>query len=336
MKQSDIEGLVKKLKIRPSAEIYDKTLADTLEAQEQWKEEPAARRPDFWRFIMENKVTRYSAAAVIALAMALVLLGPFGTSKNAAVLLAEVSDNIGSVDMMVIEGTRYATFEDPEKQPREVTVRKLLSSQHGYMEEQYDGETLMHRSYMFRPDKMFVMVFPGSKKYLRWKATEVQIELLEKLTPRGMVEAFTSGHFSKLGKKEIDGVEVEGFESQDLNIAYDIPRVLADMNDLRLRLWVDAETSLPVRLEADVDLGKSLLTGFDRLHIREMNSFVEFNPVFDPNIFDPNIPADYTEFKLTDFIPTEAKAGIVGMGLIPAGLIFWKRRRTKRTMAHSL
>jgi len=39
------------------------------------------------------------------------------------------------------------------------------------------------------------------------------------------------------------------------------------------------------------------------------------------------------EFGLSDilpFIPTEAKAGAAAMGIIPAGLIFWSRRRKQK------
>lgn len=323
MKQTDVEALVKELHVRPGAEMYDRTLADTLEAQEIWKKKSAVRRPNLWRFIMESRVTRYSAAAVVALATALVLLSPLGPSKTGGVLLAKVGDNINNMDTMVIEGTRYATFEDPKKPPREVTVRKWLSAQHGYMEEQYEGDTLMHRSYMCRPEKVFVMVFPQAKKYLRWNATEAQIDLLDKLTPRGFVEVFSSGNCTELGKKEIDGVEAEGFEIRDIHIIPDIPKVLADMNDLSLRLWVDVETALPVRLEADVDVGKCLLTAFNRLHLSEVNSFVEFNPQLDPNMFIPDIPADYTEFKVTDFVPAKVKAGLAGLGFAPVGLLVW-------------
>jgi len=37
---------------------------------------------EIWRFIMESKVTRYSAAAVIVLAVTLVLFGPFWAPGN--------------------------------------------------------------------------------------------------------------------------------------------------------------------------------------------------------------------------------------------------------------
>lgn len=278
---------------------------------------------------MESKVTRYSVAAVVALAMVLVLFGPFETSKNGSILLAKVGDNINKMDTMVIEGTRHVTFEDPEKQPMELYVRKFISSELGYTEQQFHGDTLMHRSYLYRPEKAFVMVFPQVKKYLRWNATEAQIDLLDKLTPKSFVDVFNSGDYTELGKKEIDGVKVEGFEIRDIHFVPDIPKVLADMNDLSLRLWVNVKNALPVRLEADVDVGKSMLTGFNRLHLSEVNSFVEFNPQLDPNIFDPNIPADYTEFKVIDLVPIEAKAGLMGMVIIPAGFIFWRHRKRK-------
>jgi hypothetical protein len=55
----------------------------------------------------------------------------------------------------------------------------------------------------------------------------------------------------------------------------------------------------------------------------------------DEEIFDTNPPEGYTELTLSDIlrlVPIEAKAGLAGLGLAPAGLVFWKkRRRTKRT-----
>ena len=53
-------------------------------------------RPTLWRFIMERKVTRYSVAAVVILALALVLLSPFGTSGNGGVVWAESELGLGT------------------------------------------------------------------------------------------------------------------------------------------------------------------------------------------------------------------------------------------------
>ena len=43
---------------------------------------------------MESKVTRYSAAAVVALAALLVLLNPFGASKNGGIAWADVVEKV--------------------------------------------------------------------------------------------------------------------------------------------------------------------------------------------------------------------------------------------------
>jgi len=65
--------------------------------------------PTIWRFIMESKITRYSAAAVIVLAITLVLLSPFGTPGNGGVVLANVQQNVNSIETMIIRGTKTFT-----------------------------------------------------------------------------------------------------------------------------------------------------------------------------------------------------------------------------------
>ena len=47
-----------------------------------------------WRTIMQSKATRYSAAAVILLALTLVLFGPLGAPGNGGVVLADVQQKV--------------------------------------------------------------------------------------------------------------------------------------------------------------------------------------------------------------------------------------------------
>ncbi|MBN1973980.1 MAG: hypothetical protein JW787_10105, partial [Sedimentisphaerales bacterium] len=54
-----------------------------------------------WRFIMESKVTRYSAAAVVTLAFILVLSNPFGSSKYGGVVLANVAQKMENIKLFV-------------------------------------------------------------------------------------------------------------------------------------------------------------------------------------------------------------------------------------------
>jgi len=142
MKPAEIEELIKKLHIKPGAEMYGRTLTDTLEAQKKSKEKSAARQPNMWRFIMESKVTKYSAAAVVAMAMALILLSPFGTPGNGGVVLADVQQKVADAETMVIRGQK--TYLRPGEDGEvfeflgikyEFDLAKYFSKQHGLVEE---------------------------------------------------------------------------------------------------------------------------------------------------------------------------------------------------------
>ena len=83
---------------------------------QQWKEKyilnesikHSTIRPhkNLWRFIMESKVTKYSAAAVVALAFVLVLFNPFGGSKYGGVVLAQVQQKLAESETLIITGTK--------------------------------------------------------------------------------------------------------------------------------------------------------------------------------------------------------------------------------------
>ena len=81
--------------------------------------------------------------------------------------------------------------------------------------------------------------------------------------------------------------------------------------------------------EIDITTDHCPLTGFRKLRAEFRVHGIQWNAEIPAGIFDPNIPADYTEIKVTDLIPPEAKAGLVGLVAIPAGFIFWKKRRKR-------
>ncbi|OHB80933.1 MAG: hypothetical protein A2Z38_09710 [Planctomycetes bacterium RBG_19FT_COMBO_48_8] len=304
---------------------------------------PRALRPGptIWRFIMESKVTRYSAAAVVALAAALVLLGPFGTSKNGSIVWAEVVEKVRQM-RTVIHKEKYVFWEIGQEEPGlEADVLdaiKYASEEYGVFEDVSNDKGLLAQVYFLKETQQFIIVSPTEKKYIKvsipgdifWRITGI-------VTPRGLVEYFTSGHYKELGRAKFDNFNVEGFETTDPNILFPIPEPLRSMfpvNDIVGRIWVDVETSLPVGIEAEFNTGRGLLTGLKKLHGEWRAYDFQWNAEIPEGIFEPNIPDDYTEFKVTDFIPPEAKAGLVGLVAIPAGFVFWKKRRRKRAKAN--
>jgi hypothetical protein len=343
MKKDEIEGLVKTLHVRPSAEMYDRTLAETLEAQETWKKKSAAHRPDLWRIIMESKVTRYSAA-VVTLAAALVLLGPFGTSKNGSIVWAEVVEKVGDMHT-IIHKEEYVFWDMAKEEPfleddaMRLSAVKYASEDYGIAGDVFDDKgTLLAQVFLLKETQQGMIVAPTEKKYGRLSMPEETFNRFTgTLTPRGLVEYFRSGHYRQLGRARFDDFDVEGFEITDPNRLFPFPeslRLAFPVTDIVARIWIDVETSLPVGIEAEFDTARGLLTGFMKLHGQWRAYDFQWNAEIPEGIFEPNIPDDYTEFKVTDLIPPEVRAALTGLGIVPAGLIFWKRRTRAAARKH--
>ena len=175
-----------------------------------------------WRFIMESKVTKYSAAAVIILALTLVLFGPFWAPGNGNVVLAEVRQRVNGIETMVIRGTKTFTRPgDPDTVFEldgircEFDLVKYFSLQHGLVEEGYVGDELIYRFTFNRPKQQTLLLIPPHKKYVMAPTTDMQMRLLENGTPKGIINLLMEGEHRKLGLDKIDGVEAEVFEFED-------------------------------------------------------------------------------------------------------------------------
>ena len=98
MKSSrQIEEVVGRARARAGRAIDEHILTDaekTLANSSHNRLQAVRPGPTLWRIIMESKVTRYSAAAVVALAAAFVLMSPFGTSQNGNIVLADVINKV--------------------------------------------------------------------------------------------------------------------------------------------------------------------------------------------------------------------------------------------------
>lgn len=304
---------------------------------------------NLWRFIMESKVTRYSAAAVIILAMALVLLIPFGTPGNSGVVLADVQQKVADIETMMIRGTK--TFTRPDE-PNSVfefdgikcqfDLVKYLSMKHGLVEEGYVEDKLIYRITFNHPKRQTLVVLPPWKKYVTSASTDKQIYLLENLAPKGIVNLLMAGDYKELGRDSINGVEVEVFEFQDPVTFKELaPKAFFDVQNIKGKVWIGIKEQMPVRVEGDFVIGKCLMSMFHDLNLHEVNNLGEYNVELDEDIFDTKPPEGYTELTLSDilpFIPFKVKAGLTGLGasfcVIPAGLIIRRRHRKKKTMAN--
>ena len=281
-----------------------------------------------WRCIMESRVTRYSAAALVTLAALLVLTNPLGTSKNGGVALAAVRAKVAQVDTMVLRGeTTFTSVSDPNLTIKYDNV-KYLSQRDGFVEDGYVNGTQIYRAILNRPEKQGLLLFPAWKKCLRFPCTDEQIKVVERLTPTGVVDLLLESEYKKLGTKTIDGVEVEGFEVQDLKPLENIvPKFLMDLQEGKATIWVSTKELLPVRMEGDMLLGKTFTTLFMDVSSHEVAVLEKYNVELEPGLFHTEIPEGYTELTFTDLVPL--KLSLVGLGMVPAGAVAWKRHRRK-------
>jgi hypothetical protein len=149
------------------------------------------------------------------------------------------------------------------------------------------------RIYSPQDKNVSIMVIPEAKMYTRMSFTEEQRQQMaeREKDPREFVKLFLSVDHTELGRKTIDGIEVEGLE-------VDSPKVGGGMFENAVgRLWVDVKTELPVRMEIEgLSAGGKIQTNM------VMDTF-RWDEHLNASDFEPNIPSDYilqAETKMPD------------------------------------
>ena len=289
--------------------------------------------PTIWRTIMESKATRYSVAATILVAASLILTNPFGfLGSSHSVALGEVAAKVGQMQTATHKEKRFFYEQGQDKPFLEADVRKFISTERGVVEEQYDRQgDLLYRAYMLKQERRFLLVLPPWKVYLDLPLDETFIDKIDSVTPKGLIDYFTSHGCAELGPGRFDGHDVEGFEIGDLSISPIPPqyRFLFPFEKMKFRLWVDVQTSLPAGVEMEVTTDRSPLTGFKRLHVTARAYDVQWDAPIPDGTFDPNIPTDYQPLNLDSL--AGKSAAWLGVGALPAaGFVAYRRRHPKR------
>jgi len=267
-------------------------------------------RNKIWRTIMESRIARYSVAATILVAASVVLFGPFGGPH--AVVLADVAQKLSETRTVMHKEKRLFWHPGEDKPFFESQVRKYISTDIGFMEEQYDMNGKLDHQFFLLKDGRIVLVFPKSKRYVRLPAEgRLYDELLKMSTPAGLVNYFLAMPHMQLGRSQFDGFEAEGFaiSNVDFPFAQDLVKYLFPIQNLSAALWVEAESSLPVGIEMRIDADPGFLNGFQKLHAEFTATDFEWDAELPERILEPNIPADYAEINLGAPAISVASAG---------------------------
>ena len=242
-----IKKFIKNTQIKTDPETNRKVLDELVTELKTTQTSVPAYQPGIWRTIMNKRITKFAAAAMI---MAAVLVGMNLMTNTGSIALADVLEKVMKINSFAykirttnaLDASDYTEFD------------MLLSGEHGAMRviaytNDSVGDQIPQKAinYMYPSEGYMLTVVPKDKVYIRIELTGSLLEEMKnekKNDPRLILADFVENPYIELGRDTIDGVAVVGFESSGL------PSTDGSASSLS-RLWVDVQTELPVLSEAN-------------------------------------------------------------------------------------
>ena len=292
MKPADeIENVVKKMSFKAGPEMDKDLWAETSKTQNEFhKTMLAPGQYNIRRSIMKSPIVKLAAAAVI---IALVVLGLFefiGTENSSGVVWADVVRKVQASRGLIVR----CKYLDPSHEDD----YSIIYNSPSYCRTDFykDGQITRtcYLDFTSSDTDTLIDVYHIKKFYVttRYKKAGLNEAFPEQheggMNPSLLVQTILSGEYSKLGQKTIEGVLCEGIETTDPTCLGTIPSPVNNM-EVRLRLWVSAETEYPVLFERKMS-GEHEGEVWDWECV--MDQF-QWDVELDTGIFEPNIPPDY-------------------------------------------
>jgi hypothetical protein len=195
---------------------------------------------------------------------------------GASVAWGEVLAKVESVPIIAYKAK--ITMDYPQGRQWVDESDLYVSKEYGTRIDAYKDGQLYMIQHLLPARKIGYIIHPQLKRYFeRTLSDEEAAAKSQQQDPRQWLKMILSWDYTKLGRSEIDGVEVEGIE--------------AKREDREtMRLWVDVQTNWPVRIESE---GQMMSEGKLRPSRVILDHF-RWDAEIDPAVFEPNIPTDYT------------------------------------------
>ncbi len=237
---------------------------------------------------------RHTAPKVIG-ALAAVVIAALGawsiwSGTQSGVALADVLVKVEQIQAFMYKMKMHVTgqIQDSVSLNTSVNGSILIANEYGMRMDMNTtdpntGVDLEQQMYVLPQQKLMLIVVPKLKKYTRMELDDSMFEKMRKQNndPRMIVRQILDCQYRDLGKDVIDGVEVEGFQTTDPAYAGNA------LGDVDVKIWVDAKTSLPVRMDMKIKIGEQMeMEG-------TMYDFQWDVPV-GADEFNPVLPEDFT------------------------------------------
>ena len=306
----NLEKLIKNIDIDTNARMDKVVLDNVIETFESSKnKKSASHQPNIWRIIMKSKITKLTAAAVIIIAALLAIYNIGPSSVALADVLAKVEQAKAYIYKMNVKvtGSMMPGWPMGQDMTGTVTISKDLGMKTEMeMIDPNTGETMTQENYIVPDEKLMVMLMHEKKQFIRTEFNDDLAARMKKQNndPRELIRQMLGVKYTELGKSEIDGVEVDGFETTDPGISG------GTTGDVKVTLWVDSKSWLPVLMEMDMSINEQT---------RSRSTFYDYQwdvPV-EKSDFVPVIPDDYEAlFEGLKWPEMTEEAAIEGLKLV--------------------
>ena len=299
MKSKEIERLAKKIPVDRAVIDQARILTDAEAALEKSrKQQTAPVQPNIWRIIMRSRITRFSTAAVIMTAVILAAIHFAGSIGEAGKIWAAAIQNIEHVNSALMYEKRIFTCDGSEVPFLNSDAVRYYSSKYGAREDMYNTEgLLLYQVFWLIRENVRIKIFPPMEQYKRTELTEDERMVWGRSGFRAIVELLKAEKPTELGRKKVNGREAEGFEIRNSKILSVIP---VRIDSGVARFWIDVDTSLPLRYEAEFVTSDKLVTSLTDgkpIRVEVAGHDLRWNVEIASDIFEPNIPRDYTVLK---------------------------------------
>ncbi len=285
MKPSEkIENVVKKMSFKAGPEMDKNLWAETLKARNEFQKTVLVpSQHNIWRITMKSPITKIAVAAVLVIAC---LTGVLIFEKTSGIALAEVLDKIEQIK--TYRCRMSATFSNKDIDNMTVSQSTVLMSQtfgskmNIEITHPITGESMVQEIYILPNKGTITTLMPNQKKYSQVNYNKESADASQQgMNPQDILEQILKCEHTSLGCSTIDGIECEGFRTTDPSFTG------GALGQATIKIWVDVETKLPVRME--VNKGNEQ-KGLVQIALTDF----EWNIPVDAADCEPVIPDDYT------------------------------------------
>lgn len=260
------------------------------------------KKPSQWnegKRIMFRRITKFSIAASVLLAIGLVMFFLGDGAQGSNVLWAGLVERIYAVDTCSHRMQTEVTM-DGIPVPMKTEALVYESTPLGMRMDTYMNGVFSSTTYALVKGGEFINVIPALKRVQKSILPMSAPTAESEQGPKFLTKAFLAGEHEKLGESEIDGVPVEGIRALK-------PKFIGHMfTECTGTLWVDKANGWPYRLEIEGTAAQG------RSQMKMIYDQFQWDIPLEVSLFEPNIPADYTEteFEAPKFTEDELIKGL--------------------------